>query len=60
MPVLVYKCSKCNHVFDEFYHKFTEEIPNCPKCLEKKDVKRTLTKPAENPFGTVEGWFKFS
>lgn len=59
MPILVYKCEECGHKFDEFYHKFTEELPKCPHCKSEK-TKRILTKPAENPFGTVDGWFKFS
>ncbi|MCU0345037.1 MAG: zinc ribbon domain-containing protein [Ignavibacterium sp.] len=63
MPTYSYKCNECGNKFDEFSTKVMssseDTIHDCPKC-KSKNTKRIMTKPAENPFGTVEGWFKFS
>lgn len=44
MPVYVYRCKKCNEVFDDM-HKWGE-LPNpCPECGEKEELAKIPTKP---------------
>lgn len=32
MPVYVYKCCECNHIFDFFARTLSEPPPQCPNC----------------------------
>ena len=36
MPLLQYKCKKCNIEFEELVKDITEEV-KCPNCLEKAE-----------------------
>lgn len=58
MPIYDYQCKECGYKFDEFFQSARlEKIPNCPKC-KGKEIKKLITKPLENPFGSIT-WFKF-
>ena len=41
MPFYVYKCTVCEHLFEEFLPKIPSEPPkaNCPKCDSEETVR---------------------
>ena len=41
MPTYVYKCTKCEHTFEEFQQITAEPLTSCPRC--KGRVERVLT-----------------
>lgn len=57
MPTFEYRCTQCNDKFEIFHLKRPIELPKCPKC--KGEAKQIISKPAENPFGSIS-WFKHS
>ena len=46
MPVYVYKCEKCLHLF-EAVHSYKERLDDCPECKEKKALKKQLNTPVQ-------------
>ena len=42
MPTYEYKCSKCNHYFEDFHSMNAEPLKKCPKCG-KNSLKKLIS-----------------
>lgn len=56
MPIYPFKCIKCNHEWDEFILRSTDEEPEvCPKC-QSREIKKMIGQVSHSLKGG--GWYK--